>query len=191
MLQGIQPGPQMLVQRTLVSCSPSNQRSAIPLPVPDAQGHLWWDLTLAGIRHCERKRLICSEEKPQWTELRAGGPVHSPIASPPHGQGFLSYRPPPCAQLGHPHPSPGIPSAILKQWSKSELKVQGLCWPPAGLRKAFLWCTMTEPFVKEAQTWTRIPPHWALYIMEWKCHEHGSVCQTFSSYSKAMEQGMW
>ena len=92
--------------------------------------------------------------------------MRSPIACPLHGQDSLYYRPPPCAQLGHTHPVPGIPSATLKQRSKSELKVQGLCWPPEGLRKAFLWCTMTEPLVKEAQTWTRIPPHWAQYSID-------------------------
>lgn len=48
MPQGIQAGPQMLVRRTLVSCSPSNQRSASPLPVPDSKGHVQWDLALAG-----------------------------------------------------------------------------------------------------------------------------------------------
>lgn len=122
-----------------------------------------WDQTLL-----QRRRLICSEEKQPQTEVRSGGPLHWPIDSPLHDQDSLCYRPPPCAQLGHTYPIPCTPSAILNQRSKSELRVQGICWPPAGLSKVFLWCTMTEPLVKEAQTWTRIPPHWARYSMDRK-----------------------
>lgn len=72
--------------------------------------------------------------------------------------------------------------------AKIRPRSSGPHWPPVGLRKMILWCTMMKPLDKETQIWTRVSPKWTWYSMDWKCHEHDSVCQTFSPHSKGCDK---